>query len=244
MGSCSPWESAANLPGRPALRHRADGRGRLPGHPRTTSIGSPPSRRCSTRAAIVGAGSPRTAGLRGPHPAGQQARSGLEARRVLGALNGARAGHWDGPEHRFAVGDRVRAPQRQHTTHAGHTRCPPLRAGRAGQQSCGAGPWSRCPRACRRRVLEPVAVLRGGVRLPRALGPGGRALQRHRRSRRALPGGRPMSAEHAGPEHADHDPRPTTSTPTTSTADDDLATAPARPRGPRRAAGRRRWRPS
>lgn len=45
------------------------------------------------------------------------------AERVRSVLGGTRRRSWEGPAHRFAVGDRVRA-RADVTTHGGHTRCP------------------------------------------------------------------------------------------------------------------------
>jgi nitrile hydratase len=74
--------------------------------------------------------------------------------RVQGFLVRGGGRSWEGPGHRFAVGQRVRA-RRDITTHGGHTRCPRYVRGLSGVVT-HQRPLEPLPEGLPERRLEPV----------------------------------------------------------------------------------------
>ena len=85
-------------------------------------------------------------------PASRQDPDLVERVRRRAARRRARA--WDGPAHRFAVGDRVRA-RLDVTTHGGHTRCPRYVRGAEGVVA-RCLPREPLPEGLPKRRIEPV----------------------------------------------------------------------------------------
>jgi len=76
------------------------------------------------------------------------------AERVREVLGGSRGRRWEGPAHRFAVGDRVRA-RADVTTHGGHTRCPRYVRGAVGTVGRRL-PLEPLPEGLPERRIDPV----------------------------------------------------------------------------------------